>query len=169
VNTFFHKRGDRGDKLGPPAPPAVLSAPVPVAVVAVTDTADPVPAKDPRVLAALTQIQAQAAAEHDGPTRRPAYRPRVPIAADYRNLPVFQDTVRAACRSGLTGIGTRGVHPVMPVPDYGLDRYTLAPFTAGAACGAEFDQIAERTLAGFVYARRAFHREDTADFPAVTA
>jgi len=122
---------------------------------------------DPRVMAALAEIQAQVAAEQDGqPEPEPAPEP-VTLADDYRDLPVFQNVVRAACRAGMTGLGTRGVHPVMPVLDYGLDRFRLAPVPDD--CEAEFDEIAERAEAGFVQARRVFHRADSATFPAVVA
>jgi len=98
--------------------------------------------------------------------------PRVfPLAADYRALPVFRTTVRAACAAGLTGLGTRGVHPVIPVPDYGLERFTtdsICGIWAGDI-GREFDEVAARAEAGFYEARRVFHSADTAGFPAVTA
>jgi len=91
--------------------------------------------------------------------------PAVSIAADYRDLRVFPAVIRGACSAGLTGLGTRGVHPVPPLPDYGLDRFTadFGPDTTGE----EFDQVAERADAGFYSARRVFHRADTAGFPAV--
>ena len=93
--------------------------------------------------------------------------PAVSIADDYRDLRVFPAVVRGACRAGLTGLGTRGVHPVPPLPDYGLHRFTadFGPDTIGE----EFDQVAERADAGFYSARRVFHRADTAGFPAVVA
>jgi hypothetical protein len=161
------------DPLTEPAAPAPLSAPVaPVAPGATEfDAAAAALAADPRVAAALARIAATVTAEQDGPP------PRVPIAADYRALPVFQATVRAACRAGMTGIGTRGVHPVIPLPDYGLDRFTAVTAHDGddgdaddgdAGFGPEFDQVAERAEAGFYEARRVFHRADTAGFPAVT-
>jgi hypothetical protein len=88
------------------------------------------------------------------------------IAADYRALPVFRAVVRAACAVGLTGIGTRGVHPVIPVPDYGLDRFTADIPDDGI--GQEFDRIEQEAEAGFVRARRVFHSADSGAFPAIT-
>lgn len=93
--------------------------------------------------------------------------PAVSIAEDYRDLRVFPAVVRGACSAGLTGLGTRGVHPVPPLPDYGLDRFVtdFGPDTTGE----EFDQVAGRAEAGFYSARRVFHCADTAGFPAVVA
>ena len=89
------------------------------------------------------------------------------IAADYRALPVFRDAMYAACDAGLTGLGTRRVHPVPPVPDYGLDRFTVG--AGDDDFGPEFDQIAGRAAAGFYEASRVFHSADTAGFPAVAS
>ena len=126
---------------------------------------------------AVTEARTEAfhlAAQHGTPTVvMPAlsvdltWPPRVPIAEDYRALPVFKSVVRGACRVGLTGIGTRGVHPVPFVPDYGLDRFT--PDIPEADFGPEFDQVAEHAEAGFYNARRVFHSADTAGFPAVAS
>lgn len=117
----------------------------------------------------LATLVARAEAEQ-GPREGapdPGVMPAVPIADDYRDLRVFPAVVRGACRVGLTGIGTRGVHPSPPLPDYGLDRFTAGPWEDEA--GPEFDQVAERMEAGFYQARRVFHRADTAGFPAVAS
>lgn len=115
------------------------------------------------------------AAQHDTPTVViPAlnvdvtWPPRVPIADDYRALPVFQAVVRGACRAGLTGLGMRGAFLVAPLPDWDLGRFT-AEIEDDDGIGAEFDEVAEHYEAGFYEARRVFHSADTAGFPAVTA
>jgi hypothetical protein len=103
------------------------------------------------------------------PLTQPIAKPSgpIPIAVDYRALPVFRSTTRDACAVGLTGIGTRGVHPVPPLPDYDLDRFAADVPTTDF--GPEFDQIAKTAEAGFYEANRMFHRADTAGFPAVTS
>jgi hypothetical protein len=96
-----------------------------------------------------------------------AWPPRVPIADDYRDLRVFPAVVRGACRVGLRGIGTRGA-ALIPPPEFGLDPFTA---DAGAAddLGPEWDKVAENYEAGFFNARRVFHSENTAGFPAVAS
>jgi hypothetical protein len=116
------------------------------------------------VTAIIDQAHAEARA---AAVARQGVHPAVPIAADYQALPVFRNTVRDACGAGLKGIGTRGVHPIPPLPDYGLDRFTTGPWED--VVGPEFDQVAARMEAGFYQARRMFHRADTAGFPAVAA
>lgn len=120
----------------------------------------------PETLAGL-YARARDEASHWEGTSELGVMPVHPIAADYRALPVFQAVVRGACQAGLTGLGTRGVHPAPPLPDYGLDRFTAD--AGGDDFGPEFDEVAARAEAGFYEARRVFHSADTAGFPAVTA
>jgi len=94
--------------------------------------------------------------------------PRVPIAEDYRTLPVFRSTARDACAVGLRGIGTRGAFLVAPLPDWGLDKFT-ANAPDDEDLGPEWDRVAEHAEAGFYNARRVFHSADTAGFPAVAS
>ena len=59
----------------------------------------------------------------------------------------------------------------LPVPEFAGELQALHAAAAADTdgIGAEFDQVAERAEAGFFQARRVFHREDTAGFPAVSA
>jgi len=100
------------------------------------------------------------------PKSAPAPRRVPPLAADYRSLPAFRDSVYAACEAGLRGIGTRGL-PVPPEPDYDLGRYTAG--TGHEDFGPQFDDVARRAEAGFYQASRWFHSEDTAGFKAVSS
>ena len=100
------------------------------------------------------------------PEPAPARRPAPPLAADYRSLPAFRDSVYAACEAGLRGIGTRGL-PVPPEPDYDLGRFTAD--TGHEDFGPQFDDVARRAEAGFYQASRWFHSEDTAGFKAVSS
>lgn len=94
--------------------------------------------------------------------------PRASIADDYRDLRVFPAVVRGACRVGLRGIGTRG--PVLvPPPEFGLDESDAAPAPDDGTFWAEFDAGVAEVEAGFFNARRVFHSEDTAGFPAVAS
>jgi hypothetical protein len=89
--------------------------------------------------------------------------------ADFRDLPLFKSTVRAACKAGLRGIGTRGVHPVAALPDYGLDRFTVPAEPKGDDPGFELGLIEAYAENGFYEARRVFHSADTAGFKPVEA
>jgi len=104
----------------------------------------------------------------DGPENREPLAPyRWDHRADFRDLPLFRSTVRAACKAGLRALGTRGVHPIPPPPDYELDRFTVEP--DGIDLGPEFDLIEARAGNGFYRASRMFHSADAAGFKRVAA
>ncbi len=136
---------------------------------------EPVPAVTREAVAANLTARRELTAQADLPTVViPAlnvdvtWPPRVPIADDYRALPVFQAVVRGACRVGLTGLGTRGA-ALIPPPEFGLDGFDVTPAGDDGTFWTEFDAGVAEVEAGFFNARRVFHSEDTAGFPAVAS
>lgn len=128
-------------------------------------------AEDPRVTAALEEIQARVAAEQDTPlaamlTAPARQRPFLDVRGDLDALPLFRDTVRVhmvrqeAARGHRAPDGTwqgqyariwheRTRFPVPPLPDYGLHRYDgiAGEIVAHAMAAVEVERAAARPVA----------------------
>lgn len=107
---------------------------------------------------------------------RPAPAYAWDLRADFRDLPLFKSTVRAACKAGLRGLGARGADHVVPPPDYGLHRFTVVPGRGGFDPAAAVSLAAAYVENDFYEADRIFHtagsagsRAGSAGFRSVTA
>jgi hypothetical protein len=63
--------------------------------------------------------------EYDEPESEPvpvSYPPRRPLAADYRDLPMFRAVTRGACRAGLRGIGVRQAGRTPGLPNFRISE-----------------------------------------------